>query len=174
LPRPRLEREDVIALVEETLQFVAAEFRQSGIELKLAPEGDIPPAMLDEAQIRQALLNLLRNAREALEAHPGDRRRVRIGLVAVRGGVEIALSDSGPGIRADVRAHLFELFFTTKERGSGLGLPLTREIVRAHGGTIDVTDARPEEGGGAKFVIWLPASPAQSSAPATGGTLDAA
>jgi nitrogen fixation/metabolism regulation signal transduction histidine kinase len=173
LPRPRLEREDVGALVDEAVGFVAAEFARAGIELRVdaVPE---TTAMLDEAQIRQALLNLLRNAREVLETRPAGARRVRVGVAPAREGVEITVADSGPGIRPEVRAHLFELFFTTKERGSGLGLPLTREIVLAHGGRIDVGAASAEEGGGARFVIWLPASPAHTPSQPEGGARDAA
>ena len=129
--------------------------------------------MIDEGQIRQALLNLLRNAREVLEAQPPGQRAVHITVSADRDGVEVALADSGPGIRPEIREHLFELFFTTKERGTGLGLPLTREVIAAHGGTITVTAATPEEGGGAKFVLWLPSTPARQASP-DGGTRDAA
>jgi len=73
-----------------------------------------------------------------------------------RVSVEIVVADSGPGFAPDARGHLFELFFTTKERGTGLGLPLTREILVAHGGTICAEPARADEGGGARFVLWLP------------------
>ncbi len=178
LPRPRLEREDVLEVLEETTHFVAAEFQRSGIELTVVPEGVVPPALLDESQIRQALLNILRNARELLETQPPDRRRVRVGLRAhrrgERDGVEISIADSGPGIRPEVRAHLFELFFTTKERGTGLGLPLTREIILAHGGEIEAMQADASDGGGARFVLWLPAAPARADRVSDGGTLDAA
>ncbi len=179
LPRPRLEREDVMEVLEETRHFVAAEFKRSGIDLTLASDGAVPPVLLDESQIRQALLNILRNARELLEAQPPDRRTVRIRARAAtqgdRNGVEVSIADSGPGIRPEVRAHLFELFFTTKERGTGLGLPLTREIVMGHGGTIDATDADERDGGGARFVLWLPAAPTRNETPASdGGTRDAA
>ena len=62
--------------------------------------------------------------------------------------------------RGELTGKAFELFFTTKERGSGLGLPLTREIVRAHGGRIEVSRASEREGGGARFEVWLPAASA--------------
>jgi nitrogen fixation/metabolism regulation signal transduction histidine kinase len=177
LPRPRLEREDVMELLEETRVFVAAEFQRSGIDLVVKSEGAIPPVMLDESQLRQALLNILRNARELLEAQPPEKRRVTIKARARKhdehDGVEISIADSGPGIKPEVRVHLFELFFTTKERGTGLGLPLTREIIIGHGGTIDATDADASEGGGARFVLWLPAARADRGT-SDGGTLDAA
>ena len=179
LPRPRLEREDILEMLEDTTNFVSAEFKRSGIDLRVVPHGVIPTVMLDESQIRQALLNILRNARELLETQPPDRRRVTIGVRArpegERDGVEVSIADSGPGIRPEVREHLFELFFTTKERGTGLGLPLTREIVIAHGGTLEATDADASEGGGARFVLWLPAAAsARVDSVPDGGTLDAA
>jgi len=68
------------------------------------------------------------------------------------------VSDSGDGVSDAAREHLFELFFTTRPRGTGLGLPLTREIVAAHGGTIRVDRADEADGGGARFVISLPAA----------------
>lgn len=159
LPRPRLEREDVVALVEETVGFLSAELSRAGIVVNVEATEKELVAMVDESQMRQALLNILRNAREVLESSSNPVRTIRIGISSVGGGVQISVADSGPGISPEVRAHLFELFFTTKERGSGLGLPLTREIVLAHGGTIEATEASLEEGGGAKFVIWLPAAP---------------
>ena len=70
----------------------------------------------------------------------------------------MCVSDSGPGLSAEAEAHLFELFFTTKARGSGLGLSLSREIAIAHGGSLHAERAPAEDGGGARFVLWLPAS----------------
>ena len=157
LPRPRLEREDVADVVGASLGFVAAEMTAGGVEVALEVGPSVPAAMLDEAQVRQALLNLFRNAREAMDAARAEHRRLSVRVVAAGAGVEIAVSDSGPGFAPDARGHLFELFFTTKERGTGLGLPLTREIVVAHGGTIRAEAASAAEGGGARFVIWLPA-----------------
>jgi signal transduction histidine kinase len=173
LPRPRLEREDVAELVGETVGFVHAEFARAGIAVHVQA-GAETTALLDEAQVRQALLNLLRNAREVLETMPAGARAIHVGVSSVREGVQITVADSGPGLQPEVREHLFDLFFTTKERGSGLGLPLTREIVLAHGGTIDVGTASAAEGGGARFVIWLPASPARLPTQPEGGARDAA
>jgi signal transduction histidine kinase len=169
LPRPRLELEDIGALVEQTIRFTEPELQRSDIEIKLRVRPDVPRAMVDELQIRQVLLNLLRNARDAMDATPIGRRAVAVTVEGAQDGVQIAVADSGPGIRPEARAHLFELFFTTKERGSGLGLPLTREIVLAHGGTIEAASGAPDDGGGARFVIWLPSVPGHEAGPLEAG-----
>lgn len=156
LPSPRLEPEDLCALVSETAAFSAVEMQSAGIELIVRVARELPDVLLDEAQMRQALLNLLRNAREAVEGGDPARRRVTVALASLGGEVELAVSDSGAGVSPEARDHLFELFFTTRPRGTGLGLPLTREIVLAHGGTIRAEAASIEDGGGARFVITLP------------------
>ncbi|MCA9607846.1 MAG: sensor histidine kinase [Myxococcales bacterium] len=69
------------------------------------------------------------------------------------GGLEIAVRDRGEGIAAEARLHIFDLFYSTKDRGTGLGLPLTQQIVSAHGGTIRCEDA---DGGGTVFTMWFP------------------
>jgi len=85
---------------------------------------------------------------------------VRVMALAKDGveGAAVCVSDSGPGLSAEAEAHLFELFFTTKSRGSGLGLSLSREIAVAHGGSLHAERAPASDGGGARFVLWLPAS----------------
>lgn len=160
LPRPRLEREDLGALVAETTSFVSGEMRAAGVDLAVRVARELPAVMLDESQLRQSLLNLLRNARESMESAGAATRRIVVDVARRAEGVAVSVSDSGPGVSDEAREHLFELFFTTRARGTGLGLSLTREIVAAHGGAIEVDRAAPEDGGGARFVIWLPAAPA--------------
>ncbi len=168
LPRPRLEPEDLGDLVQEAAGFVRRELESAGVSLEVEVEPALPTVSVDEGQMRQVLLNLLRNAREAMEAAQSEERRVRVRAGrAPRGGVdgvEVAVSDSGPGLPEAAREHLFELFFTTKERGTGLGLPLSREVVLAHGGEITASRAHADEGGGARFVIWLPVTTEASDA----------
>jgi signal transduction histidine kinase len=156
LPRPRLEREDVAAVVRDAALFVKPELDRAGVALELRAEGPAYAAV-DEGQLRQALLNLLRNAREALQgaASEGKTPTVAVTVERARGGVEVVVEDNGPGLAREVREHLFELFVSTKEKGTGLGLSLTREIIVAHGGTITAESAR-GSGSGARFVLWLP------------------
>jgi signal transduction histidine kinase len=118
------------------------------VELKIA--ADLPPVSVDEGQIRQVLLNLLRNAREAMSA--GGRVVLRAERDE-RGGVSLCVEDEGAGIDAEARERLFEPFYTTKTHGTGLGLVITQEIVEAHGGRIL---CEPREPRGTRFRVTLP------------------
>lgn len=151
LPAPALEVDDVGDALSSVLSFVRREMDAAGVELIEERKGPLPPVAFDEAQLRQALLNLLRNAREAQTSDPW----IRVASRPESDGVRIDVDDRGEGIGAEERARIFDLFFTTKERGSGLGLPLTQQIVAAHGGRIRC-EAR--DGGGTRFSIWLPAA----------------
>ncbi len=150
VPSPRLELGDLGEIVLDVCNFVAREMASASVTLEV----DLDRAMnarvaLDEGQIRQALLNLLRNAREAMPK--GGRLEVSL----IRGEETLALGvrDSGEGMDEAVREHVFDLFFSTKSEGTGLGLPLTRQIVEAHGGTIRCESTRAE---GTTFIITLP------------------
>lgn len=148
LPQPRLEPEDLREFCEHLLAFVGPEMSQAGVDVRLEVEGESKPVALDEGQLRQALLNLLRNAREAMNGGGEIDLQIR----PTGEYVEVSIRDHGVGIPTDRRGRIFELFFTTKERGSGLGLPLTQQIIVAHGGTIRCEAANP----GTRFVIQLP------------------
>lgn len=149
LPMPRLEPERLGDIVEEVGRFVARELETSGLSLAVAVDPELPLVAADESQIRQALLNLLRNAKDAMPAGGA----VQLAARRAPGGLEIVVRDRGEGIAPEARVHLFDLFYSTKERGTGLGLPLTQQIVSAHGGTIRCEDA---EGGGTVFTMWFP------------------
>jgi len=149
-PKPTLAPESLMDLIEELLGFLKPELQRSKVIATVRSETELPPIPLDEGLIRQALLNLVRNAREAMS----DGGELTITLAAKDPSlVTITLDDNGPGIPDDVRSTIFDPFFTTKQRGTGLGLAVTREIVEAHRGTIRC-DARP--GGGTRFVVELP------------------
>ncbi len=149
-PRPHLERESAEDLVRELCAFVKPELDRASVTLRVTEDADLPEVDLDESQLRQALLNLIRNAREAMAK--GGELVVSVRNAAL-GGVEIHVDDDGPGIPDDVRASIFDPFFTTKQRGTGLGLAVTREIIEAHGGTIDCEPRAPH---GTRFRIALP------------------
>ena len=117
--------------------------------------GDIPLVMADRVQIQQVLLNLIRNAMEAMEDQ--TTRRLTIGADAREGMVEIAVSDTGAGLPPDVAARLFQPFVTTKEDGMGIGLSVCRTIVEAHGGRIW---AEPAPAGGSVFRFSVPVADA--------------
>ncbi|MGD8317189.1 MAG: ATP-binding protein [Myxococcales bacterium] len=149
LPEPSLTPQDPVELLNEVAQFVQREMDAAGVELKLEVPSQLPAVAMDEPQFRQALLNLLRNAREAMP----DGGVVKLEATRYDNGVRIQVHDEGPGIDEEEREHVFDLFYTTKERGTGLGLPLTQQIVVAHNGTIACKARHPR---GTTFEIWLP------------------
>ncbi|AUX37178.1 MULTISPECIES: sensor histidine kinase [Sorangium] len=157
-PRPQLVPERVDDLVQELVAFVRPELDRAGVAVRVEVE-EGPEILLDESQLRQALLNLLRNAREAMPK--GGEIVVSVGFSG--GAATIAVDDTGPGVPEELRASIFDPFFTTKQRGTGLGLAVTRDIVEAHGGAIS---CEPREAGGTRFRIVLPAggAPAQGRA----------
>ncbi len=151
LPEPSLTPEDPTHLLRDLADFVRREMDASGVELRVDIAAPLPPVAMDEPQLRQALLNLLRNAREAMP----DGGVAKLEATRYDDGVRIQIHDEGAGIDDDEREHVFDLFYTTKERGTGLGLPLTQQIVVAHGGTIACKARLPT---GTTFEIWLPAA----------------
>jgi signal transduction histidine kinase len=145
--RPQVFRpENLSEIVEEACEFVRRELAQAGATLSFVNDADERVLPIDEAQIRQALLNLLRNAREAMPS--GGRVVVR--LRARADGMDLIVEDEGVGMPATTRERLFEPFFTTKQHGTGLGLAITRQIAEAHGGGIRV---EPREPRGTRIVL---------------------
>jgi two-component system NtrC family sensor kinase len=156
LPQPRMEAEDVAAAVREIVAFARPEIDRAGCTVQLHVADPLPPALFDEAQLRQALLNLLRNAREAM---PGG-GPIDVRVMAEGMGVVVDVEDRGGGIPEEIRARVFDPFFSTKGEGTGLGLAVTRHIVQAHGGSVA---CEPREGGGTRFRVALPIAPAKSA-----------
>lgn len=154
LPQPRMEADDVAAAVSEIIAFARPEIELAHCQVNLHLEQRLPPALFDEAQLRQALLNLLRNAREAMpQGGPID-----VSVAADGMSVVVDVDDRGGGIPEPIRARVFDPFFSTKGEGTGLGLAITRHIVEAHGGSVR---CEPREGGGTRFRIALPIAPAK-------------
>ena len=151
LPRPRVEKEDLNAIVHDVVEFHREALGTQGVTL-VARQGDgVPQVAVDENQIRQALLNLVRNAADALNGRAG---KVVVETRPGKEGAEVLVIDDGPGIAADLAPKIFEPFFSTKAHGNGLGLALTHQIVVEHGGTIALEDT---PGGGTTFRVTLPA-----------------
>ncbi len=154
-----LSEEDLAEVVREASAFLQRELEKSGVRLELRIEAGLGPVPIDEGQIKQALFNLLRNARDAMP-HGG------VITVSVRasaeGGAEIAIEDEGSGIDAATKARLFEPFFTTKRHGTGLGLAITRQMVEAHGGSIEFGEREPR---GTIVTIRFPGPAARAPAP---------
>src|SRR5438270_206189 len=161
LPKPQLQRADANDIVRELLEFVRPELDSAGVKVSLSLSPGLPRVLADVAQLRQLLLNLPRNAREAMSGGGS----LRVTTRATTATVAIEVRDSGPGIPAERLARIFDPFFTTKERGTGLGLAMAQEIAQEHGGQL-VCDSVP--GRGTAFTLRLPAAslPEQASAPA--------
>jgi signal transduction histidine kinase len=151
LPKPRLAPASLTVLVDDLARFVREDLAGRNVQLRVEHAAGVPPAMCDEGQIRQALLNLIRNASEAVASKGAGQVWVRTSSTQDR--VIVAVADDGPGIAPELRERLFDPFVSTKDGGTGLGLALTHQIVKDHGGAIQVTSS---PGQGATFAIELP------------------
>jgi len=144
-------------LIEGAVEFLAYQLRTSNVEVLNKISTKLPPTMVDPHQIQQVFLNIINNARQAIEAH---QRKGSITLSSEVSGahVRVILRDDGPGIPEGNLSKVFDPFFTTKEpgKGTGLGLSLCYGIIKEHGGTIVV---RSKPGEGATFIIELPVAP---------------
>jgi signal transduction histidine kinase len=152
LPRPKLEREDLAAIVSSLASFMRPELERRGVCLQERLDPSLPPVAADEHQLRQALLNLLRNAVEATAA--GGTLTVAARAIDER-ALELTIADTGEGIAPENLPKIFDPFFSTKEGGTGLGLALTQQIIVEHGGRIEVQS---QPGRGTTFVIRLAAA----------------
>jgi len=153
--KPQVERREEIVpgeLVADVLRFSRPQFHAAGIELELKLEEGTPVVWVDPARIRQALLNVLQNALEVSPSH--GTVRVTVGATA-QGEASIEIEDQGPGIPAEELPHIFEVFWSKKPAGSGLGLPIAERSVELHGGRIEVET---RVGKGSTFRIVLPAA----------------
>jgi two-component system, NtrC family, sensor histidine kinase HydH len=136
-------------VIEELVDFFMPTARQAKIEIKSYLPTDLPEIPLDQEMFRQALLNLLLNAQQAMP----EGGELTIQAETKDGSLYLGLIDTGKGMTPEVMAKVFRPFFSTKPGGSGLGLATTRKIILAHGGTIDVQS---EIARGTKFTICLP------------------
>jgi two-component system sensor kinase FixL len=146
--------ESVAKLVEEAAALALVGSREQGLQLRFALDPACDRVVADRVQIQQVLVNLLRNAMEAMAESPRRELAVSSGPVA-DGLVEIAVADTGQGLPEAVRANLFQPFFTTKEAGMGVGLSISRTIIEAHGGKLS---AEVNPAGGATFRLTLPSA----------------
>jgi C4-dicarboxylate-specific signal transduction histidine kinase len=148
-------------VIHESLSLVRHDLRTRRIEMAL----DLSPTPCvvdgDHVLLEQVLVNLLRNAMDALDESPPARRRITIRSVVRAGDVEVSVRDTGVGLPPDSIGKLFTPFVTTKSHGVGIGLTIAQRIVAAHAGTIEAHD---NVDGGATFCITLPpiAKPASS------------
>jgi two-component system sensor histidine kinase HydH len=153
---------DLGGVVEEMVDFFMPTARQANLEIKCYVPADLPRVDLDRDMFKQALLNLLLNAVQAMP--DGGELTIQASHLAdsvtATGRVFLHLIDTGPGMAPEVLARIFRPFFSTKPGGNGLGLPTTRKIIEAHGGSLEVQS---EVGHGTKFTLALPAAGVQAA-----------
>jgi two-component system sensor histidine kinase PilS (NtrC family) len=146
-PQPKPALVQLAALVTGTADLMSADPTLKGMRIEV--EGSAPPVLADADLLKIVFVNLLANGAHAMNGEG----TIRVALSSHGSLSEVAFSDSGPGIPEDVRARIFTPFFTTKSRGSGLGLPTAKRLIEAHHGTISV-DCPPS--GGTRVTIQLP------------------
>jgi two-component system sensor kinase FixL len=137
-------------LVEEASALALVGAKERGIDVRLSVSG-VPLVMADRVQIQQVVLNLIRNAIEAMDASAV--RRLTISTEALEEVAQVTITDTGPGIPPEIEAQLFQPFVSTKREGMGIGLSVSRTIIEAHGGRL-APSANPE--GGTIFRFSLP------------------
>src|SRR6185369_3809586 len=154
------QRTDLVRMCEKVLATLAAAGELAGVALRryLPPEVvvDVDPAMIEDS-----LFNLVQNAAHALAGHA--EAELTVAVKPGPSGVAVTVTDNGPGIPRDVRRKIFDPFFTTKAHGTGLGLPITKKHIEAHGGRLRVRSA---PGRRTTFEILLPLSLVSASEPA--------
>ncbi|MEW5850385.1 MAG: ATP-binding protein [Myxococcota bacterium] len=144
---------DINAAVEDLAALVRDDLRRRGVTLTVIASPMAGTVRADPSRLRQALLNLVRNASEAVTGHSNAVVRV---MTSRQGGkVSLVVEDNGPGVNAELKERIFEPFFTTKDQGSGLGLSISRQAVEEHGGSLTYEDL---QGGGARFVATFNAA----------------
>jgi len=155
---PQLKPGSLNEVVEKTLELLRPELDNRGLNVKTKFAARLPMAPIDATQIQQVLVNLFRNALEAMAQAP--RRELIVTNRRVADDmIEIEVSDTGSGFHDDVKPNLFQTFFTTKETGMGVGLSISRSIIEAHGGRMWAED---NAAGGATFRFTLPAAANES------------
>ena len=148
LPHLQFEVVDLKRVIEDVIDFNAPETIQQGIEVNCQIE-DLPPISLDVDQIKQAILNLILNANQSMDK--GGKLYIRAKLLDAQ--VQIEIEDTGVGIAPCYQDKIFDLFFSTKHDGTGIGLVLVKEIIEGHGGEVQVESQQHQ---GTKVVLHLP------------------
>ncbi len=148
LPPLTFETCDLAPLIEEVLDFNEPEAQRQKVRVSREIQ-ELPLVQLDQSQFKQALLNLIINGVQAME----DGGTLTVRAKPLNGGIQIDVEDTGQGIEPEQLDKIFDLFLSTKEDGTGVGLTIVKQIIEGHGGQVNV-ESKP--GQGTKFSIWLP------------------
>jgi signal transduction histidine kinase len=146
---PQLKPDSLNVVVEKALELLRPELDNRGLNVKTKLAAQLPMSPIDATQIQQVLVNLIKNAMQAMTK--GGTLTLQTGEGP--DGVWVSVADTGGGIPQEQINRIFEPFYTTKKKGSGLGLMIVQRIVRAHGGRIELDS---HLGRGTTFRIWLP------------------
>lgn len=144
--------EDIARAVDEAIRLGQINPAERGIALRVRLEPQLPEVLIDRIQIQQVLINLIKNAAEAMERSPRKELTITIARAASE-RVRLAVADTGPGLSPEAGEKLFQAFVTTKATGMGMGLSICRGIIEAHGGRLWYED---NPGGGAVFAFEVP------------------
>ena len=151
---PEATETDLGDLVAVVLKLVETESRNANIRIELTVSPELPPVCVDGIQIQQVVLNLTRNAIEAIEEAGIASSVIKVAVAGTaKSEIAVSVSDCGPGIAPEAANHIFDPFYSTKRGGLGVGLSICRAIVEAHGGQLSLAA---NEGGGCVFQFTLP------------------
>jgi two-component system sensor kinase FixL len=149
---PNRSPENIALTVDEAIRLGQINAAERGIKLRVSLEQSLPSVLIDRIQIQQVLINLIKNAAEAMEQ--SQRRELTVTISKMGPDfVEVAVADTGPGISDEMAEKLFQPFVTTKAHGMGMGLSICRGIIESHGGRLRL---EPNPGGGALFRFNVP------------------
>jgi C4-dicarboxylate-specific signal transduction histidine kinase len=154
---PRKEFVDLNAAILEVTALTRSEAVKTGVTVRTQLTGELPRIRCDRVQVQQVMLNLIVNAIQAMRGIREGARELQISIEAVQpeGGVRVGVRDTGPGLPPESLSRLFEPFYTTKPEGIGMGLPICRTIIEAHGGRLWAIPCEPH---GALFQFTIPAT----------------
>jgi two-component system, LuxR family, sensor kinase FixL len=151
---------DINSVIGELIDLIRSDAKAHGVEYRQELAANLPTINIDRSQIQQVVLNLVRNALEALALAQLDARELLLRTRATsEGDVEISVCDNGPGVDSALNQRIFDPFCSTKPTGTGLGLPISRTIVHAHRGRLEY---RPNVPAGACFTVKLPSTQTDS------------
>jgi two-component system sensor kinase FixL len=149
---PNRSDEDLARTVDEAIRLGQINAAERGIKLRVSVEHDLPNVLIDRIQIQQVIINLMKNAAEAMEHSQRRELTVTIGKIAPD-FIQVTVADTGPGISNEIAEKLFQPFVTTKANGMGMGLSICRGIIESHGGRLRLEQ---NPGGGALFHFNVP------------------